>query len=60
MTVGIAASLISAGIAVLVGIASAIGSRRVDAGINWGIDLVMGVPHTILVMLISLALGRGL
>ena len=60
MTVGIAASLISAGIAVLVGIASAIGSRRVDAGINWGIDLTMGVPHTILVMLISFALGRGL
>ena len=60
MTVGLAASLISAVIAVLVGIAAATGSRRVDAAINWVIDLVMGVPHTILVILISFAMGRGL
>ena len=31
-----------------------------DGFINWVIDLVMGVPHTILVILISFALGRGL
>ncbi len=60
MTVGSAASVISAVIAVLVGIASAIGSRWVDSLINWVIDLVMGVPHTILIILISFALGRGL
>lgn len=60
MTVGLAASLISAVIAVLVGIAAATGSKRVDAVINWIIDLVMGVPHTILVILISFAMGRGL
>ena len=60
MTVGLAASLISAVIAVLVGIAAATGSRRTDAAINWVIDLVMGVPHTILVILISFAMGRGL
>lgn len=60
MTVGLAASLISAVIAVLVGIAAATGSKRVDAVINWVIDLVMGVPHTILVILISFAMGRGL
>lgn len=60
MTVGIAASVISAVIAVFIGIAAATGSRRVDAAINWVIDLVMGVPHTILVILISFALGRGL
>lgn len=60
MTVGLAASAVSAVIAVLVGIAAATGSRRVDAVINWVIDLVMGVPHTILVILISFALGRGL
>lgn len=60
MTVGIAASLISAGVAVLVGIAAAMGSRWVDGAINWVIDLVMGVPHTILILLISFALGRGL
>ena len=60
MTVGIAASAISAVIAVLVGIAAATGAKWVDAVINWVIDLVMGVPHTILVILISFALGRGL
>lgn len=60
ITVGIAASVISAVIAVFVGIAAATGLKRLDAFINWCIDLVMGVPHTILVILISFALGRGL
>ena len=60
MTVGLVASIISAVIAVFVGIAAATGSKRVDAFINWMIDLVMGVPHTILVILISFAFGRGL
>ena len=60
MTVGLVASMISAVIAVFVGIAAATGSKRVDAFINWTIDLVMGVPHTILVILISFAFGRGL
>ena len=60
MTVGLVASIISAVIAVFVGIAAATGSKRVDAFINWTIDLVMGIPHTILVILISFAFGRGL
>jgi len=60
ITVGLVASIISAVIAVLVGIAAATGSKYVDALINWIIDLVMGVPHTILIILISFALGRGL
>ncbi|MCM1123366.1 MAG: ABC transporter permease [Eubacterium sp.] len=60
MTVGIAASVISAVIAVFVGIAAAVGSRYVDTLVNWLIDLVMSVPHTILIILISFAMGRGL
>ncbi len=60
MTVGIAASLISAVIAIIVGIAAATGSKAADAFVNWLIDLVMSVPHTILIILISFALGRGL
>lgn len=60
MTVGIVASCISAVAAVLIGIAAATGSKHVDAAINWVIDLVMGVPHTVLIILISFALGRGL
>ena len=59
MTVGLIASVISALIAVLIGIAAAMGSRSVDALINWIIDLVMGVPHMVLIMLISVAFGRG-
>ena len=60
LTVGAAASLISSIAAILAGIAAATGSRRLDGLINWIIDLVMGVPHTILVILISFSLGRGL
>lgn len=60
MTIGFAASVISAVIAVFVGIAAASGSKLADAFVNWLIDLVMSVPHTILVILISFAMGRGL
>jgi peptide/nickel transport system permease protein len=60
MTIGILSSVISAVIAVFVGIAAATGSKKVDAAINWVIDLVMGVPHMILIILISFAFGRGL
>ena len=41
ITVGIAASVISAVIAVFVGIAAATGSKRLDAFINWCIDLAV-------------------
>lgn len=60
LTIGIMASLISGAAAVLIGIAAAMGSRRIDGIINWIIDLVMGVPHTILIILISFACGRGM
>lgn len=60
MTVGIAASLISAVIAIFVGIVAATGFKHADAFVNWLIDLVMSVPHTILIILISFAFGRGL
>lgn len=60
LIVGVVASVISACIAVLVGIAAAMGSSKVDAIVNWVIDLVMGVPHLVLIILISFACGRGL
>ena len=60
ITVGVVASAISAIIAVLIGIASAVNSKAIDSLINWIIDLVMGVPHLILIILISFACGRGL
>lgn len=59
ITIGVAASLASALIAILIGLLSAVGSKRVDAAVGWLIDLVMSVPHTILIILISFVLGRG-
>lgn len=60
LTIGLAASLVSAVIAVLVAAATAAGNRYADAFVGWLIDLVMSVPHTILILLISAVLGRGL
>ncbi|MCI8635007.1 MAG: ABC transporter permease [Eubacterium sp.] len=60
MTVGFSASVMSAVIAVFVGMAAAAGFRYADAFVCWLIDLVMGVPHTVLVILISFSMGRGL
>ena len=60
LTVGVTASLISAVIATLIGIAAAMGSKIIDSLISWLIDLVMGIPHIILLILISFACGRGL
>ena len=60
LTVGIAASLISAVLATGIGIAAATGSKRLDGFVNWLIDLTMSVPHIVLIILISFACGRGL
>lgn len=60
ITVGLTASLISAFIALLAGLGAASGSGKVDAFINWIIDLMMSVPHIILIILISFVVGRGM
>jgi peptide/nickel transport system permease protein len=57
--VGLVASSVSALIALAVGVAAALGGKRLDHGINWFIDLTMSIPHTVLLILISIALGRG-
>lgn len=58
--VGTLASAASAVVAMILGIGAAIGGPRVDAAINWLIDLVMGIPHLVLLILISFALGGGM
>lgn len=60
IAVGITASAVSAVIALAVGIIAATGSSFLDHFINWIIDLVMGIPHTVLLILISFACGKGL
>ncbi len=57
--IGLAAACVSALIALVLGTAAALGGKRVDAAICWLIDLMMGVPHIILLILISYALGKG-
>jgi len=59
LTVGMIASVISAMIALAVGTAAALGRGLIDHAINWFIDLFMSVPHTVLLILISIALNRG-
>ena len=57
--IGIVTAAFSAVVALLLGTASVVFGGKVDAVISWCIDLVMGIPHILLVMLISLACGRG-
>lgn len=57
--IGLFASVISAVIAAVLGAAAATLGKKVDAIITWFIDLVMGIPHLLLLILISYALGRG-
>lgn len=57
--IGLFASSISAVIAAVLGAAAATLGKKVDTVITWFIDLVMGIPHLLLLILISYALGRG-
>ena len=57
--VGGLTALLSGGIALLLGTVSAACGPRVDALVSWVIDLVLGIPHILLIILVSLACGRG-
>lgn len=60
IVVGVVASSVSAVIALIVGVIAATGKSWLDHLMNWLIDLVMGIPHTVLLILISFACGKGL
>lgn len=57
--VGLLAAGVSSVIALVLGAAAALGGRKVDAAVTWLIDLMMGIPHIVLLILISFALGKG-
>lgn len=57
--IGLLAAGVSSVIALVLGTAAALGGKKVDAAVTWLIDLMMGVPHIVLLILISYALGRG-
>lgn len=58
--VGMAAASVSALIGMVLGATAALCGRKIDAVISWGIDLLLGIPHLVLLILISFALGKGL
>ena len=57
--IGLLAAGVSSVLALLLGILAATMGKTVDAVITWVIDLVMGIPHILLLILISYALGKG-
>lgn len=59
VVVGLVAATVSSVIALALASAAALGGSRVDAVVSWLIDLTMGIPHMVLLILISYALGRG-
>ena len=60
IVIGVVAASFSAIIAVIVGIMAGTMPKWVDHIIIWLIDLTMGIPHIVLLILISFAMGRGL
>ena len=57
--IGLLTALVSACIALTLGVLSAMFGGWVNAVVSWWIDLVMGIPHILLVILLSLACGKG-
>ena len=57
--IGIVTAAFSSVVALILGALSAILGKAVDSFITWLIDLIMGVPHILLLILISFACGKG-
>jgi peptide/nickel transport system permease protein len=58
--IGLLAASVSALIALVLGIVAATAGGKVDKLITWLVDLCMGVPHLVMLMLISFMMGRGI
>ena len=57
--IGLLSAVISSVIALVLGSLSAVFGGKVDKLVNFMVDLCMGVPHLILLILISIAVGGG-
>ena len=57
--IGLLAAGVSSVIAFILGTMAATMGKRVDSAVTWVIDLVMGIPHILLLILISYAFGKG-
>ncbi|TQQ85554.1 ABC transporter permease [Peptacetobacter hominis] len=60
LIIGVLASIVSSIIALIAGIASAVFGGWVDKFVNWCVDLCMGLPHIVLLILISFMMGKGI
>lgn len=58
--IGVLAAGVSAIMALILGICAATLGKKVDSAISFAIDTVMGIPHILLLILISYAMGKGL
>lgn len=56
---GAAAAAVSAVLALCLGLLAALGGKRADRMVSGLIDLIMGIPHILLLILISYAMGKG-
>lgn len=59
VVIGLVSAVVSSVLALVVAAVAALGGKRADAAVSWLIDLTMGIPHIVLLILISYALGRG-
>lgn len=57
--IGLAASAVSSVIALILGTAAAVAGGKVDRVISWCVDCCLGMPHLVLLILISYMMGRG-
>lgn len=58
--IGVLAAGVSALVALVLGVTAGTLGKAADGGITWVIDLIMGVPHLLLLILICVAVGKGL
>ena len=59
LQIGIAAAFVSSCIALLLGTLSAAFGGKVDQFVLWLVDLCMGIPHILLILMISVMMGGG-
>ena len=60
LRVGLIAAFVSSCIALVLGTLSAVFGGKVDKIIVWTVDLCMGIPHILLILMISVMLGGGI
>ncbi|EHL07989.1 ABC transporter, permease protein [Desulfitobacterium hafniense DP7] len=59
LVIGVLASAVSSILALLLGIAATTIGGKFDQFVNWCVDCCMGLPHLVLLVLISFMLDRG-